>query len=398
MRRLVVSACIATVILGWPSRLMETATRPAWGSQAHLRTALSSPSSGARAQSAGRSSRWRSVSRGNRELDGIACPGLRVCYAFGGTGHSAATWRTTIVATKDAGKTWRTMVIQPAAIPLFHIACPSVQACYAVGIIETEGTSPPPGVSNDVVATRDGGHTWQTVFTSNMARIRSGACRAGRLDCVYVGNISCPTVSICFAPGLGPPPKDGTRPTSSVLLTTTNGGRSWRQHAIHVLSNSAAIACPAVTTCYMVGPVNAVTTDGGVTWRTRPGGPPGFVSMITCPAVQVCYTVGFRSPTKTATDAGTISVTRNGGKTWHAFYYRDASPYGISCPTARICYAAAGPLGRSSASILLTLDGGNSWQREKPSFGAVDSARAIACPGPDTCYAVSGRGRIYRRT
>ena len=116
--------------------------------------------------------------------------------------------------------------------------------------------------------------------------------------------------------------------------------------------------------------------------------------MITCPAVQVCFTVGFRSATKTTTDAGTIAVTRNGGKKWHTFYYPDASPYGVSCPTARICYAAGGPMGGSSAVFLVTRDGGNSWQRESPSFGA----RAIACPGPNTCYAVSGRGGIYKRS
>jgi hypothetical protein len=342
MRRIVVFACLAAVILGWPGGSMGTrlSPRPAWGSQAHLHTALSSLPSGAKAQGAGQSSRWRLVSTGNRELDGIACPSMRVCYAFGGTGHSAANWRTTIFQTKDAGQTWRAMVIHPAGVPLFHIACPGVQTCYVVGIIETEGTSPPAGVSNDVVATRDGGRTWQTVFTADMTRIRSGVCQAGRLDSVSVGNVSCPTISICYAPGFGPPQKRGKSLGSSFLLATTNGGRSWHQHAISVFSNTAAIACPAITTCYMVGPVNAVSTDRGVMWRTQPGGPGRYVSMITCPAVQVCYTVGFRSATKTTTDAGTIAVTRNGGTTWHTFYYSHAMPYGISCPTARICYAA----------------------------------------------------------
>jgi photosystem II stability/assembly factor-like uncharacterized protein len=120
--------------------------------------------------------------------------------------------------------------------------------------------------------------------------------------------------------------------------------------------------------------------------------------MITCPAVQVCYTVGFRSATKTTTAAGTVAVTRNGGNMWRTSYYPDTDMYGISCPTARTCYAAGGPHGGSSASILVTRDEGNTWQFEHPSFGTLEYARAIACPGPDTCYTVSSRGGIYRRS
>lgn len=397
-RRLILSTSLAAVFLGWPGSLMEAqpSPQPAWGSRAHHGTALTGLTSGVMVNSTGRTSRWRLVSTGNRELDEIACPSSRVCYAFGGTGHSAATWRTTMFQTKDAGKTWRAMVIHPAGIPLFHIACPSVQTCYAVGFLGTEGNSPPPGVSNDVIATHDGGQTWQTIFTSDVTRVRSGVCRAGGASCVYIGNISCPTMSNCYALGFGSPPQRGRYPGSSLLLTTTNGGLSWRLRVIHVYSSSAAIACPAVTTCYVAGPSSAVTTDRGLTWRAQSEGPGGYVSMITCPAVQVCYTVGFRSATKTTTDAGTVAVTRNAGTMWRTSYYPDTDMYGISCPTARICYGAGGLHGGSSASILVTRDEGSSWQRENPSFGTLEYARAIACPGPDTCYAVSSQGGIYR--
>src|SRR5437868_12147221 len=119
IRRTAVSASVATVVLGWPGGLMETrmSSQPAWGSQVQLHLALSGLSRGTTTEGARRRSRWRSVSTGNRELDGIACPSTRVCYAFGGTRHSAATWRTTIFETKDAGATWQARAIQPGGIP-----------------------------------------------------------------------------------------------------------------------------------------------------------------------------------------------------------------------------------------------------------------------------------------
>lgn len=404
LRSIALCACAGTVVLclQGPSIGARLSPVAASGSIAgQPRTAYrwqSGPSRQVTARSAGRHGHWRSVTIGNPELDGITCPSTRVCYAFGGTGNSAATWRTTIFGTKDAGKTWQTNVIHPSGIPFFHLICPSVRVCYAVGVIPTEGVPSPPGISNDIVTTRDGGQTWRTVFTSDVARIRSGACRAPSLTCVYAGNIVCPTVSICYALGFGPPVAPNTLPTSSVLLTTIDGGRSWSRRAVDVVSGTAAIACPAITTCYIAGSVTAVTADRGATWRKRPGGPRGYVGMITCPAVQVCYTVGFRSASKGTAEAGTIAVTADGGRTWHTSYSLAFRANGISCPTARICYAAGRGMSGSRAGVLVTRDGGTSWQRESPKGGMVEEVRGIACPGPSICYAVAGHGTMYLRS
>jgi photosystem II stability/assembly factor-like uncharacterized protein len=169
--------------------------------------------------------------------------------------------RTTVMKTRDGGKTWRMLPgtdmlarsgVGQAFDHAMSIACPSVRVCYtADGDPEGEcGGCPAFGA---IFGTQDGGTHWRLLYLRR------------KHDYLW-GPIVCPSASVCYAMGT-------TRLSvlrDEFILSTKNAGQTWTKHMVPA---GLALACPSIDVCYSAartGPTIFRTTDGGTTWQTLP--------------------------------------------------------------------------------------------------------------------------------
>jgi photosystem II stability/assembly factor-like uncharacterized protein len=160
-----------------------------------------------------------------------------------------------------------------------------VQLCYAVGS---------PGV---IVATRDGGQTWQDdslPLAVNAALLQGGdrwtsqhPARQGTWsgDTPALTDVACSTPTTCYASG------------GQVVLTTD--GHHWRVGPVQTMPNggpfwSNGAACLTPTTCYLVGTAGAIATtrDGGRSWHLQTSPATATLYGVACRQGRVCYAVG----------------------------------------------------------------------------------------------------------
>ena len=290
-------------------------------------------------------------------LRGVACPTSNACLAVGGSG--------TILASGDGGHTWQTRKPVTSA-PLVGIACPTSATCFAVG-----NASGGAGAPSTVLATSDSGRTWHKVST---------------ITGFILQGIACPTSSVCLAAAYYNGKWGGP------ILRSTDGGRTWRStatngggfHAVTCMSNSACLAVGG-------GPTILASSDGGRTWRAsltdQPYGNGGFpfhsstLYGITCTS-NTCVAVG---------DGGAIFASGDGGATWaNTVVYASGGGLllnAVACPSARRCLAVAG-------YVLQSNDSGRTWPLiarfpGTPLFG-------ITCASSSDCIAVGGGGTIVQ--
>jgi hypothetical protein len=166
--------------------------------------------------------------------------------------------------------------------------------------------------------------------------------------------------------------------------------------------------------------------DGGLTWRQR-AWPKGYGAgpfpQVTCADASHCAMIGFIERGGTLSNqAGSVSgpdaiqytviaFSSDGGATWTASALPHTIPYpmidALTCPTARTCYAAGSDniaqrigtgLNGSSSVVAITHDAGRTWQRvtfavpaNVPGGMQADSFMNIGqiqCPQPDSCIAI----------
>ena len=323
---------------------------------------------------------WHQWARGNREdLQRITCPTALICRAVG---------KGSILATDDGGARW--MSLGPVVGDDYGngsgLLCPDARLCYATRSF------------GRILISHDSGRTWQ-----NHRNPYSGTA-------VEFNGISCPSRQVCFTIGIGchqDPCHQGENPVSAVL-TTANGGLSWRRgFTTQVRAFVHAIACPSVRVCYVAGGPGIVlaTKNGGQTWqnlRNYLTDTSADLTGISCFDTQTCITVGYGCVTSFGCseggEAGIIQVTHDGGQTWRA-----TRPPVPAADRPKVCSVAGCPSGLSlnalacasrascwvvgSLGIILhTADGGVTWQRQQA--GTDLSLFGITCPGTDRCYAV----------
>ena len=264
----------------------------------------------------------QSLPTGVTSLDGIACPSQTQCSAVG----TDADFNAVIVSTSDGGTTWTSQAPPPGAGELAAISCPSSLDCYAVG---TNNNSP--STNADVIATTDGGVTWSTdVVSGYQANLRSISC-ASTMNCQVVGYDA-----------------------NGQVLTTSDGGISWSFENLPTSTVPAAVSCPTVSNCFVLGANDVAgsgapvtidsTTDGGLQWSPDPvpaGTPISFPqssgspsSGITCTSVSDCIIV-------VGQGHGVVLSTRNGGAAWmNESTPTDTGPLnGVACPSSATCFA-----------------------------------------------------------
>lgn len=168
------------------------------------------------------------------------------------------------------------------------------------------------------------------------------------------------------------------------------------------VSSFSAISCPqSTTTCFAVGStasnagVVAATTNGGASWSIQsiPDATPALDG-IACPSENSCYAIGNTNP------GAVLIATTNGGATWNS----EASalprgmhgPYGIACPSTSDCYIVGrgGSTGSGAGAgiVVATTNGGSTWTTKHEYMGTL---YAVACPTKKVCYAVGDDGNGF---
>jgi photosystem II stability/assembly factor-like uncharacterized protein len=185
---------------------------------------------------------------------------------------------------------------------------------------------------------------------------------------------TCPSGSRCYVVGAGP--------AGGVITKTSDSGRSWTSASLPATSGDSefAIACPTASVCY-VGAEDAAdasailsTRDGGATWRTEQIPAGSIVTSISCVSSDTCIAVGsdlLQHPQSTV-------LTTEDGATW----VQEPSParnfITVRCLDASHCWAA-GP------GAWLSSDLGRTWRDLSP-------PAAGGCPkGGGLCNAVYSR-------
>jgi photosystem II stability/assembly factor-like uncharacterized protein len=168
--------------------------------------------------------------------------------------------RGAVFTSGDGGETWRAGKLPQGFGVVWsgptQVDCVTFSTCWATGTVAV----PPSGASSSsslvsvAASSDDGGLTWQP-------RSLPADLAAPRLY-----SISCPRPEHCWLAGWKSATTTAGSPLSSVILSTSDGGESWRQEALSVAPGTlvGAISCPATNVCIGVGGVNAHTGRAAV--------------------------------------------------------------------------------------------------------------------------------------
>lgn len=274
------------------------------------RTCLGVGSSPVRTMDGGRS--WQAVSLlpGSWLSSAVGCGSGGVCVVGGqqrgpgpGASASGAIFRTT-----DGGSTIEDTRVPGGPWWVHAISCSGARRCIAVGSEANSSSSP--GL---ILVSDDAGTSWASVPAPD--------------GTPALGDVSCGDASHCIAVGVTASP--GGMRSSSVAVTTSNGGATWTQVALPVPHASAIrVACTSAEECIALGQgarsLSAFdTTDGGRMWQASPLHAPDQTSFgplgtapfnLSCTATGTCVVVGVRW-----TPVGTrayVAYTPDGGRAW----------------------------------------------------------------------------------
>ena len=266
---------------------------------------------------------------------------------------------------EDGGDTWA-VVAGPSQLTSTvrrHIlACTSAESCIAVA-------SDPTGQSGAALAfvTNDGGATLDRLEPAN--RLRAGGLRG----------IQCFSAESCDVVRLLPVArrKHGTPP--GTVLYSSDDGATWATATVPPgLGPLSAVSCADPTDCVASffgddGSSSEIlaSTDGGRSWSeaTGSGLPAAMVTGLSCPAASECWAGGMTRASGGSGGSGPIAVklgpgaqgivasTADGAQTWQT----QQLPQGvlivldIACPSDTSCYALAlqSPSSGSPASFVL---------------------------------------------
>jgi hypothetical protein len=353
----------------------------------------------------------------------LTCPTAAICYVEGDTSTSSsgpADMNSFYVST-DGAQTWSVLPVPDGVTFTSALSCASATDCAAGGLYY--------GHQRVYLSTASGGHSW----TVNPEPAGVG----------QIVNLDCVTATTCrgLASASGNAISIGDAHMSDMhFVVTSDGGRHFTVVPFPKGELIQSLTCPTASHCVAVGyhskfdPRNGpdldhgvllTSDDGGLTWRQRAwpkGYGPGPFPDVTCVDASHCAMIGFveRNGTegnqvgytsgKDAIQYTVIAFSSDGGATWTASRLPHTIPYpmidALTCPTARTCYGAGSDLiaqrigntyDAGSSVVVITNDAGRTWQRvtfavpaKMPGGMQGDSFMAIGqiqCPQPDTCIA-----------
>jgi photosystem II stability/assembly factor-like uncharacterized protein len=321
-------------------------------------------------------------------LASVVCSTTRTCVGIGAQHYGTAVGSTALT-TSDGGSTWASTSILSGVKYLNALACASMRTCVAVGEYPLGNSD-----GGAVLRTLDGGRTW--VLTSALPK------SVGRL----VG-VSCPTKAFCMAVGASAPR------IGAVAIVSDSAGRKWKRVALPKGEDDLSlVSCTTDRYCIAEGEVEATvgdstsgdrvsiitTANGGSSWKqsslmtnsAAPVGIPVF-SGLTCATSTHCLLVGDATPGD-GSPSGMIASSTDRGASWTF----QAVPLGttflnaISCGSPTQCVVAGGGIearGGGDRDILTTSDGGRTWISRLVPTSAV-GLEGVSCLSMTWCVAV----------
>jgi photosystem II stability/assembly factor-like uncharacterized protein len=283
------------------------------------------------------------------------------------------------------------------------LTCPTARTCYVEGNSATSSTGP--GDINSLYVSGDGGQTWSVL------PVPAGV--------TFTSDLACTTESNCVAGGL-------YYGHQGVYLSSTSGGHSWRVTPLGAGADQIIdLTCTSATMCRGLletstagpwGPLPAwrvkliSTVDGGrhFTVSSFPAGT--SMQSLSCPTVAHCVAFGIFLPPQNApegtsdSDTGVVLVTDDGGASWQRAplpRYVGVSIPEVTCPDAAHCTLLGyvmgpgevtspdGDQGPNQWSVVgFSSDGGRSWTiRKLPENIPGPFLNSLSCPTAKLCYA-----------
>lgn len=242
----------------------------------------------------------------------------------------------------------------------------------------TSGTAHDAGSAAGTVAV---GTPWTGVFTSIDLPIPVNS----------LTDVSCPTVSRCWATGLTVG-ADGA-PNGAAIVASRNGGASWTPDAIPgAVGYLSAISCRTASDCVAVGQTGAslgtlglivATTDGGRTWSAQPPiSGTTDVTVVTCLPNGRCLAIATGA-------AGAVGVVTTGPdvpwQTVGALPVGITGATGVSCADDHDCWVTdvrPVDVDHGIGTVSYTTDFGANWTQESVPFGTGSLGGIDCASGP----------------
>jgi hypothetical protein len=291
---------------------------------------------------------------------------------------------------------------------LVSIACPSTINCFAVGSYRNPGPTPDRGLFDRPFAEHWNGMQWS---------LASLPMPGDAIDNVDAQAVSCPTRMTCDLVG------NYEASSGDKLLAEHWSGTSWSVVPVpnpspttEHLANLAAVACPAVTSCYAVGEYET-TPDrfltliehwNGTAWSVVASPNPvdateSRFAAVACASATACFAAGATSgnsgqgPLIERWDgaAWSISNTAPGGDAAHTFFS------GVACVKPTRCFATGAATSGATVSTRVERWNGTTWSvlpSPDPVGGSNSFLVAVACPAAGDCESVGSYSLVGSAT
>jgi photosystem II stability/assembly factor-like uncharacterized protein len=145
-----------------------------------------------------------------------------------------------VLYSTDSGVTWATASLPKASLttlgPFTRLSCADASDCMA-SFPGKDGAA-----RRNVLVSSDGGESWS----------QPGASGLGDH---FISGVSCPTALRCWASGIALPDESGASgpvvAREGMISSTSNGGKTWQNAQLPAgVGPVADISCPTVTSCY----------------------------------------------------------------------------------------------------------------------------------------------------
>jgi photosystem II stability/assembly factor-like uncharacterized protein len=301
----------------------------------------------------------------------------------GGQRSEQAQTASRMFSSTDRGHSWAEVALPARTWITSPISCPGAKACILGAILDADPNSGPGESGRPVIlSSSDSGRKWTTrELPEGVGEVDDLAC-TGSSHCVALTWSDTTTTIDGMEPFSG---SDRYLPTT--VFTTSDGGRTWRkavlpQEPAGFYDSLSSLSCPSALRCDAVdyraqlvaangayevaaGSEDLLLTsaDGGHSWRRAEQSSRLSPVALACPHASYCLSIAQSgSPTSSSPAPGDALVSRDGGATW-TVVDRDVSnalaglPLSIACSSPASCLATAGGTQDLSAST----DGGHHW-------------------------------------